>query len=54
MTSKEVAALLGLSGQRVRQAAPLYAVKHGRDWWWNEEAVDKLRERMGRHDKRSQ
>lgn len=48
MTSKEVANKLGLSEQRVRQAAPLYATKYGRNWWWDDEAIKKLEERKGK------
>lgn len=47
MTSKEVAERLGLSDARVRRAAPLYAEKRGRDWWWTESAIRKLEERKG-------
>lgn len=48
MTSGEVAKLLGLSEQRVRQAAPKYAKKQGRNYWWTEKAIESLRERMGK------
>lgn len=48
MTSKEVAALLGLSEQRVRQAAPKLAKKLGRNYWWDEKAIEALRERIGK------
>lgn len=48
MTSGEVARLLGLSEQRVRQAAPKYAKKQGRNYWWTEKAIEALRERMGK------
>lgn len=48
MTSGEVAKMLGLSEQRVRQAAPKYAKKQGRNYWWTEKAIESLRERMGK------
>ena len=48
MTSREVAELLGLSEQRVRQAAPKYAEKLGRNYWWTDEAVEALRARIGK------
>lgn len=48
MTSKEVAELLGLSEQRVRQAAPKYAKKQGRNYWWTEKSIEALRERIGK------
>ena len=48
MTSGEVARLLGLSEARVRRAAPSYARKLGRNWWWEEDAIAALRERMGK------
>lgn len=47
MTSEEVARIVGVSPARVRQAAPMFAEKHGRFWWWDEEGVKKLRERIG-------
>lgn len=47
MTSEEVARIVGVSPARVRQAAPMFAEKHGRFWWWNEDGVKKLRERIG-------
>lgn len=54
MTSEEVAKLTGLSSSRVRQAAPKYAEKHGKFWWWSEEGVVQLKERIGqRGDKLS-
>ena len=48
MTSGEVAKMLGLSEQRVRQAAPKYAKKQGRNYWWTDKAIESLRERMGK------
>lgn len=48
MTSGEVARLLGLSEARVRRAAPKYARKLGRNWWWEDDAIAALRSRMGR------
>ena len=47
MTSGEVAKLLGLSEDRVRRAAPMYARKVGRNWWWTESAIRKLEGRKG-------
>lgn len=52
MTSTEVAEKTGLSERRVRQAAPLYATKYGRNYWWDDEAVRKLKERIGKQGKR--
>ena len=48
MTRGEVAKLLGLSEQRVRQAAPKYAKKQGRNYWWTDKAIESLRERIGK------
>ena len=49
MTSTEVAERLGISRRRVTQAAPLYARKVGRNWWWTESAIRKLEGRIGNH-----
>ena len=48
MTSTEVAERLGISRRRVTQAAPLYAQRHGKVYWWDEEAVEALRSRLGK------
>lgn len=51
MTTKDVANKTGLSIRRVQQAAPLYAIKEGRDWHWTDDGVQKLLERKGQKGK---
>lgn len=48
MTTKEVALKTGLSVRRVQQAAPLYATKNGRDWYWTKGGIEKLTEQIGK------
>lgn len=47
MTTQEVAEKVGLSEKRVRQAAPKYAEKRGRDWYWTPYGVKMLEIRKG-------
>lgn len=49
MTSSEVAKLLSLSRERVVKAGKEYGVeKHGNQYWWSDEDIERLRSRMGK------
>lgn len=48
MTTKDVAEKTGLSIRRVQQAAPLYAKKNGRDWYWSMSGIEKLLKQKGK------
>lgn len=46
-STREAAERLGLSEARLRRTAPLYATKVGRDWLWDDKAIQAVESRKG-------
>lgn len=46
-STREAAKKLGLSEARLRRVASQYAVKVGRDWLWDDEAIQAVESRKG-------